>query len=340
MQYRYNQSLGTNLLVCEKGSTVSRRCAEMECIISHSVLVFPIVISFASLNTTQSKGADTPIDSRLQVTKSNGPDNFTWQKATPFSKRLHCALAKLVDVSHLSASKNQRESDDSDPKFYSTQVQTASPTIKETFTVHTPPALKLDTYWGIDSHLVIKGSGTVAWTFEANNHMLRTLRLPCYFVPGSNSWIASLQQILLAYPRESVNVTANALELSGDTLVPGITVQYSTASLLPTKPTLPKHEKCSGMTLVAPEHSDNLYCHRVQVMMNVGPSVYSLNEPALKTAGNKPTHEAPPLDEPNPKRLRLGPIFIGPLSAPVPHCMQTSPHLIGPLLPEVPLDIL
>ena len=55
---------------------------------------------------------------------------------------------------------------------------------------------------GIGKGLKVEGAGTVAWTFEANNGLYRTLRLPCYYVPSTNTRIASLQRVLEAYPNE------------------------------------------------------------------------------------------------------------------------------------------
>ena len=96
------------------------------------------------------------IDSHLNATKSEGADNFTWQKATPFSKRLHRALAKLVDVSHLSASKNQRESEDNGPEvLFDSGANCCITNNQEDFHGTYSPCSETRHITGIDHHLVI-----------------------------------------------------------------------------------------------------------------------------------------------------------------------------------------
>ena len=86
---------------------------------------------------------------------------------------------------------------------------------------------------GIGKGLRIAGTGTVAWTFVADNNMYRTLRVPCYYVPTATTRIASVQEILKAYPNETVNMNRNHLTLSGDKRQPPITVPYCPMSNLP-----------------------------------------------------------------------------------------------------------
>ena len=86
---------------------------------------------------------------------------------------------------------------------------------------------------GIGKGLKIEGSGTVAWTFQADDGMYRTLRLPCFFVPSSNTRIASLQQILETYPKESFSMNSNCLVLSGHDQVPALTVPVCANTKLP-----------------------------------------------------------------------------------------------------------
>ena len=69
---------------------------------------------------------------------------------------------------------------------------------------------------GIGKGLAIDGKGTVAWTFKDTNGMYRTLKVPCYHVPSSQTRIASIGCILKSYPEESVTITEHALTLSGN----------------------------------------------------------------------------------------------------------------------------
>ena len=95
---------------------------------------------------------------------------------------------------------------------------------------------------GIGKGLKIHGIGHVAWTFVAKNGTYRTLRLPCYYVPSANCRIASIQKILKEYPRETVTIGQDALELSGSEEVPGIRVPFSKQSRLPVAATVLEHD--------------------------------------------------------------------------------------------------
>ena len=86
---------------------------------------------------------------------------------------------------------------------------------------------------GIGKGLKICGWGHVAWTFEDDDGILRTLKLPCYYVPSSQSRIASVQIILKTYPQESITITPSALRLNGSEGVTGITIPMSPSSNLP-----------------------------------------------------------------------------------------------------------
>jgi len=61
----------------------------------------------------------------------------------------------------------------------------------------------------------ICGKGYVLWTFADDNGMYRSLKLPCYYVPTSNTRIASIQELLKTYPNETVTMTDRSLRLSG-----------------------------------------------------------------------------------------------------------------------------
>lgn len=79
----------------------------------------------------------------------------------------------------------------------------------ETFTKR--PTLK-----GISDQLVeIHGKGNVSWTFEDTNGMLRTLKVPCLYVPKINQRLLSTTSLLTTYPSESLRIEESRLVLSG-----------------------------------------------------------------------------------------------------------------------------
>ena len=88
---------------------------------------------------------------------------------------------------------------------------------------------------GIGQSLMAKGSGHVAWTFTASNGMLRTLKLPCLYVPDYDGRIASIKRILHEYPNEDVKITKDKLILSGDKKnnQPSINVPFCHKTQLP-----------------------------------------------------------------------------------------------------------
>ena len=78
----------------------------------------------------------------------------------------------------------------------------------------------------IGKGLKIAGRGHVLWAFEADDGMYRALKLPCYFVPSSNTRIASIQEILKAYPKESVTMSKDHMRLPGYDDTPSLTIPY------------------------------------------------------------------------------------------------------------------
>ena len=86
---------------------------------------------------------------------------------------------------------------------------------------------------GIGKGLQIEGKGKVAWTFVSDNGSYQTLLLPCYYIPTSNTRIASISEILKAYPKESITIQNNTLKILGYKKLPSITVDYCNVSNLP-----------------------------------------------------------------------------------------------------------
>ena len=109
---------------------------------------------------------------------------------------------------------------------------------------------------GIGKGLKICGKGHVAWTFEDDKGILRTLKLPCYYIPSSQSRIASVQVILQTYPKESITITAAALKLNGSEGVNGITIPMSPSSNLPLGIPVSGNLSVANLTEEAKEEED------------------------------------------------------------------------------------
>lgn len=76
-----------------------------------------------------------------------------------------------------------------------------------------PIGIKLQ---GIAKGLYVQGTGYVVWSFVDTTGMLRTLKLPAYFVPGAKTRLLSTNSLLQTYSTENIHQDANRLCLSGD----------------------------------------------------------------------------------------------------------------------------
>jgi GAG-pre-integrase domain len=70
---------------------------------------------------------------------------------------------------------------------------------------------------GIANNVRIEGVGHVAWSMEDVHGMLRTIKVPCFFVPQVHQCLLSIPSLLQEYPNESVSMEGNKLILSGST---------------------------------------------------------------------------------------------------------------------------
>ena len=88
---------------------------------------------------------------------------------------------------------------------------------------------------GIGKGLTIAGKGHVAWMFRGDNGIYQTLKLPSYYVPSSNTRIASVGVVLKKHPREIIKITQDLLVLSGNPFEQqhSITVPYCPRTQLP-----------------------------------------------------------------------------------------------------------
>lgn len=64
--------------------------------------------------------------------------------------------------------------------------------------------------------LAIEGVGHVAWSFLDSTGMLRTIKVPAYYVPESKVRLLSTTSLLQAYPNENICMEGRRLILSGD----------------------------------------------------------------------------------------------------------------------------
>jgi hypothetical protein len=68
---------------------------------------------------------------------------------------------------------------------------------------------------GLANGVRIEGVGHVAWTFLDCRGMLRTLKLPTYYVPTAGIRLLSMSSLLQEYPNEFLHADRTGLRLSG-----------------------------------------------------------------------------------------------------------------------------
>jgi hypothetical protein len=61
----------------------------------------------------------------------------------------------------------------------------------------------------------VKGRGFVAWSFLDNGGMLRTLKLPAYWIPQANARLLSVPSLLQQYPAEIILADKEGIYLNG-----------------------------------------------------------------------------------------------------------------------------
>ena len=150
-----------------------------------------------------------------------------------------CAMADIVNVEHISSTETERENTnkfEAGNVLFDSGANCCITNQREDFNGHFEPIKGNQVIDGIGKGLKIDGQGTVTWTFKADNGMYRTLKLPCYFVPSSNTRIASLQVIMKVYPEESAVMDGTHLRLTGNGSNPSITIPYCSKSNLPIAP--------------------------------------------------------------------------------------------------------
>ena len=148
-----------------------------------------------------------------------------------FVHNFKCAMAKLINLSEISSNPLYESHDEL--VLFDSGANCCVTNRKEDFVGQFNDSSKGQQVDGIGKGLKIEGQGKVAWTFKADNGMYRTLVLPCYYIPTSNTRIASLQEVLQAYPEETIDMNKRTMRLSGYGSNPSITIQFSNISNLP-----------------------------------------------------------------------------------------------------------
>ena len=146
-------------------------------------------------------------------------------------KNFSCAVANLVNLGRISSSEPNSGYDGS--VLFDSGANCCITNRKEDFTGEFVEGNCDHSVDGIGTSLKVRGRGTVAWTFEGDNGMYRTLRLPCYYIPSSLHRVASLQRVLEVCPEETFLMNGQCLVLSGTESVPSISIPYCPRSNLP-----------------------------------------------------------------------------------------------------------
>ena len=147
-----------------------------------------------------------------------------------------CSMAKLINLSKISSSEVEVPKEQ---VLFDSGANCCVTNRKEDFVGECTHSHQNEVVDGIGKGLKIEGAGKVAWTFNADNGMHRTIVVPCYYIPSAHTRIASVQVVLGEHPRETVSMSNDKLTLSGFGHHPAITVPHCPASNLPMAETLP-----------------------------------------------------------------------------------------------------
>ena len=113
-------------------------------------------------------------------------------------------MAQLVDLDQATTTRRSQQDDSKQDVLFDSGANCCITPHKGDFKGHLEAVQDNTIIDGIGKGLHIKGKGHVTWTFKADNGMYRTLKLPGYYVLGANMRIASVQEVLRAYPGEEV----------------------------------------------------------------------------------------------------------------------------------------
>lgn len=86
---------------------------------------------------------------------------------------------------------------------------------------------------GLSQGLKVEGSGTIEWTFRADDGTTRTICVPGLYVPSSQTCLLGTSVLLRTYPEESITITEDSLTLSGSAQEPPVTIDICRRTELP-----------------------------------------------------------------------------------------------------------
>jgi regulator of replication initiation timing len=105
------------------------------------------------------------------------------------------------------------------------------------------------------SKVKIQGVGMVSWSFEDANGNIRTLELPCLYVPDVKQRLLSTTSLLKQYPNESISMSDGKFTLSGSSTTAPIEAYIDSNNNLPTTilcdPSVMMHQRTAMNSLIA-----------------------------------------------------------------------------------------
>ena len=165
----------------------------------------------------------------------HNPIQVNWPRLPhlPRNENRFCGTARMVNVGSISSSSHN--SVESGEVLFDTGANCCITPNRGDFVGTYTKTNSNASVDGIGKGLHVAGFGHVAWTFKGEDRMYRTLKLPCYHVPSSNTRIASVGVVLKSYPGEDIKIDGNMLRLSGNPAErrSAIVVPYCPTSRLP-----------------------------------------------------------------------------------------------------------
>jgi hypothetical protein len=172
---------------------------------------------FASEGETSKKKTKKAKNPRSTVHRTfTQPDVTKFYHYIPFDEPPMCAQAKYINLSQISSSHDYGSQHDDLPVLFDSGANCCITPCKDDFVGHYTKLTDGPIVDGIGKGLKITGQGTVGWTFVDITGMYRTLKLPCFHVPSSQTRIASIGKIMEAYPDETIHFAGKELIISGN----------------------------------------------------------------------------------------------------------------------------
>jgi hypothetical protein len=160
-----------------------------------------------------------------------------------------------------------------------------------------------------DTQVKIEGVGMVSWSFVDTKGTIRTLVLPCLYVPSIQQRLLSTSSLLKQYPKESISITKGKMVFSGTT-ANSIQANIDASNNLPTtklvEPSVEAAKKKEMQTLVAVVAEANMNitepekellkwhqrlahidCNKVKFLFRTGVLAHGEASRSLQTAASK-----------------------------------------------------